>query len=133
MIRILLVEDHEDTRQEMKSIIDGQEDLTVVEEAGSGEEAILAADRTLLDITLMDIALPGINGVEAMKAILAKHPTIKVLALSNFSGQSLIQSVRDAGGLGYVRKDRAFDELIPAIRKVVAGHLSFGEARPRQG
>lgn len=79
----------------------------------------------------MDIALPGINGVVAMKAILAKHASIKVLALSNVSRTSLIQSVRDAVGLGYVRKDRAFDELIPAIRKVAAGHLSFGEGRPR--
>ena len=125
MIRILLVEDHEDIRQEIKSLINGQEDLTVVAEAGSGREAIIAADRIVPDVVVMDIALPRINGVEAMKAILAKHPEVNVLALSNFSGLSLIQSVRDAGGLGYVRKDRAFEELIPAIRKVAAGHLSF--------
>lgn len=125
MIKILLVEDHEDTRQEMKSIINSQDDLAVVAEAGSGEEAIVAANEALPDLAVMDIALPGINGVEAMKIILAKHPSVKMLALSNFSGQSLIQSVRDAGGLGYVRKERAFDELIPAIRKVSAGRLSF--------
>ena len=74
----------------------------------------------------MDIALPGISGIVAMKAILAKHPEVKVLALSNYSGQSLIQSIQDAGGVGYVRKKRAFDELIPAIRQVSTGHRSFG-------
>lgn len=131
MIRILLVEDHAETRQEMKSIIEGQECLAVVAEAESGEEAILAADRNVPDLVVMDIVLPGINGIEAMTAILAKHPEVNVLALSNHSGSSLIQSIRDAGGRGYVSKEQAFDELIPAIRRVAAGYLSFGEDRVR--
>ena len=126
MTRILLVEDHNCTREEMKAIIDGQEDLTVVAEAASGEEAIQEAARTVPDLIVMDIGLPGINGVEAMRAILTKTPDTKVVALSNYSGPTVVQAVLNAGGRAYVPKGRAFEELIPAIRGVAAGERYFG-------
>lgn len=120
-MRILLVDDHDATRREMKSLIGREEGWAVVAEAGSGEEAVKEADRTQPDLIVMDIVLPGINGVEATRAILAKRPGIKVLALSNYSGHALVKAVLQAGGLGYVRKERAFEELVPAIRAVAEG------------
>lgn len=120
MTRILLVEDHEGTREEMKNLIHGQGDLSVVAEAASGLTAVEEAARTLPDVVIMDIVLPGINGVEAIRAIVAQRPETKVLALSNYSGHALVQAVLLAGGLGFVRKELAYEELIPAIRAVAA-------------
>ena len=120
-MRILLVEDHEPTREEMRALIQRQPDMTVVAEAGTGEEAIGKAREGQPDVVIMDILLPGINGIEAARAILAEQPGVKVLALSNHFGASLVQAILDAGGLGYVRKNHAFEELIPALRSVAAG------------
>ncbi|MBA4386975.1 MAG: hypothetical protein C0404_03275 [Verrucomicrobia bacterium] len=120
-MRILLVEDHGPTREEMKGLIETQSDMTVVAEADTGEAGVDKAATEQLDVVIMDILLPGINGLEATRKILAQKPDTKVLALSNHFGESLIQSIFDAGCLGYVRKNRAFEELIPAIRSVATG------------
>jgi DNA-binding NarL/FixJ family response regulator len=120
-MRVLLVDDHRPTREEMKSLIDREENLRVVAESDSGEAAIDEAVRLNPDIVVMDIVLPGINGVEATRAILKVCPNAKVLALSNYSGPALVQAVLEAGGLGYVRKEQAFEQLIPAIHAVAAG------------
>jgi DNA-binding NarL/FixJ family response regulator len=125
-MRILLVEDHEATREEMRLLIDSQGDLDVVAEAGSGEKAVEEAARTMPDLIVMDIVLPGINGVEATQTIVARQPGVKVVVLSNYSGQALVRAVLQAGGLGYVRKERAFQELIPAIRGVASGRQYLG-------
>lgn len=123
---ILLVDDHVPTREEIKALIGQEPDLHVVGEAGTAEEAFVLARELKPDVVVMDIMLPGINGVEATRLILAEHPQMHVLALSNHSGTSLVQAVQNAGGLGYVPKNRAFEELIPAIRTVGAGHPFVG-------
>ena len=120
-MRIMLVEDHEPTRTEMRGLIEHGFDMAVVEEAETGEDAVSKARKEKPDVIVMDILLPGMNGIEATRKILAEQPGIKVLALSNHSGASLLQSLFDAGGLGYVPKNRAFEELIPALLSVAAG------------
>ncbi len=120
-MRILLVEDHKPTRDEMRVLIERHPDLIVVAEAATGEEGLSRARETVPDVVVMDILLPGMNGVEATRKIRAERPGIRVLALSNHYGESLVKAILDAGGQGYVRKNRAFEELVPALRAVAAG------------
>ena len=129
-MRIMLVEDHKATRAEMRALIEREADMTVVAEADTGEEGVDRARAERPDIVVMDILLPGMNGIEAARKILATQPEVRVLALSNHFGDSLVQAILEAGGLGYVRKSRAFEELIPALRSVAAGepYVSGGPA-----
>ena len=119
-IRIMLVDDHVSMRQQVEALLGGDAELTVIAEAGSAEEA-LDMDRKLHpDVVVMDIMLPGMSGLEATRRILSERPEAKILVLSNHSGPALIQAVFDAGSLGYVCKNRAYEELIPAIKSVGA-------------
>ncbi len=119
---MLIVDDHAATREEIRALIEGEADMCVVAEADSGEDGVTKAIKERPDIVVMDILLPGMNGIEATRAILAEQPGIRVLALSNHFGESLEQAILKAGGMGYVRKNRAFENLIPALRAVYAGH-----------
>lgn len=120
-MRIMLVDDHAPTRDEVKAIISAEPGMSIVAEAESGEEAIVLARERLPEVIVMDIMLRGMNGIEATRRILAEQPGINVLALSNHSGKSLVRAIHDVGGLGYVSKNRAFEEIIPAIRCVASG------------
>ena len=118
---ILLVDDHKPTRNAMRELIEEQPDMRVVAESETGEDAVDRAREAQPDVVVMDILLPGMNGVEATRKICAEHPGSKVLALSNHFGKSLVQAILAAGGLGYVQKSSAFENLIPALRMVAAG------------
>ena len=118
---ILLVEDHKPTRDEIRALVEQQPDLRVIGEAVTGEDAITLTRELRPDTIIMDILLPGINGVETTRAICAEHPGIKVVALSNHFGSSLVQAILDAGGRGYVRKSRAFEDLVIALRAIANG------------
>ncbi len=122
MIRILIVDDHQATREEIRALIEREADMRVVAEADSGEDGVVKAGEEQPDVVIMDILLPGMNGIEATRKILAAQPGIRVLALSNHFGESLEQAILNAGGMGYVLKNRAFENLIPALRAVYAGH-----------
>jgi DNA-binding NarL/FixJ family response regulator len=126
-MRILIVDDHAPTRNEMCLLLARDPEMSVVAAVGTGEDAVTEARARRPDIVIMDILLPGINGIQATKAIRAELPETKVLALSNHSGRRLIDALLVAGGSGYVRKDRAFEELIPALRAVAAGQRFLGE------
>lgn len=104
-----------------------ESDMDVVDVVGTGEAAVDSARVHAPDIVIMDILLPGINGLQATQAIIAARPETKVLALSNHSGRRLIDALLAVGGMGYVRKDRAFEELLPALRAVFAGERFLGE------
>lgn len=120
-MNVLLVDDHAPTREAMSSLIAEEEDLRVVAQAGSGEAGVEMAEKLQPDVVVMDIVMPGISGIEATGMILERQPDIKILVLSNHSGRALLDAVLDSGALGYVRKDQAFEELIPALRAVGAG------------
>lgn len=129
-MRILLIDDHKATREEIRALIEREADMRVVAEAGTGEAGVDQALAQHPDIVVMDILLPGMNGIEATRRILAEQPGIRVLALSNHSGESLEQAILDAGGMGYVRKSNAFEELVPALRLVHAGQKCVGTWSP---
>ena len=120
-IRVLLIDDHVPMREHVAALLSTETDIQVVAAAGSAEEALDVEKEIHPDVVIMDIMLPGMNGVEAIRRMVSRSPDAKILALSNHSGAALIQAVFDAGGLGYVRKNHAAEELIPAIRTVGAG------------
>jgi len=129
-MNVALVEDHAPTRAEMKALVEREPDLVVVGQSATAEDALEMCRLTRPDIVVMDILLPGMNGVDATRLILAQHPAVRVVALSNHAGRALVQAILDAGGLGYVRKDRAFEELVPAIRSIAAGRQYVGGHLP---
>lgn len=126
-MKLVLVDDHAPTREEMASLLSRNPDMEVVAQSETGEEAIETVKRLTPDVVIMDIVLPGITGVEATAAIIKELPQTRVVALSNHGGRNLVQAFLKAGGKGYVRKDRAFEELVPAIRAVWAGEGFQGQ------
>jgi DNA-binding NarL/FixJ family response regulator len=126
-MKILLIDDHAATRETMSALIEAEEDMRVVAKAANGEEGVSQAEAIKPDLVVIDIIMPGINGIDATKAILANNPAARVLILSNHSGCILVQAALSAGVAGYVRKDRAFEELMPAIRAISAGRQYLGQ------
>ena len=126
-MNILLIDDHAQTRAEMAALINAEKDLRVMDEAATGEEGVLKTIELKPDLVVMDIILPGINGIEATKAIMANYPDTKILILSNHSGSILVQALLNANARGYISKAHAFEELVPAIRVVAEGKQYLGK------
>ncbi len=125
---ILIIDDHAATREEMASLLDAEDDLVVTGQAADGEEGVRLARQLRPDVVVMDVVMPGMNGIAATRAVRAAEPDTAVLALSNHTGASLVAALLRAGARGYVRKDRAYEELIPAIRAVAEGKQYIGGA-----
>ncbi len=121
MIQILLVDDHALFRSGMKSILDAQEGITVVSEAGNGEDAVEFVRRTPPDVILMDVNMPGIGGIEATRRILRIDSESKVIALTALDDQPFPDQLLDAGASGYLTKGCPAEELSQAIRRVMRG------------
>jgi DNA-binding NarL/FixJ family response regulator len=127
-MRILLADDHRLIRKGLRGLIEKQPDMEVVAEAEDGHAAVRLASEFSPDIVLMDISMPGMDGIEATRQIVAEDPGVKVIALSMHSNRQFVQEMLSAGASGYVLKDCAFEELADAIRAVMAGgrHVSRG-------
>jgi NarL family two-component system response regulator LiaR len=120
-IKILLVEDHLITRQGIRQLIQAEKGLSVVGEAGNGAEAIKLAVKLNPDVILMDIAMPGMNGIEATEQIKLKQPRVAVLILSAYDNDEFIFALLKAGAAGYLLKSVSGDDLIEAIHAVCKG------------
>ena len=125
-IEIVLVDDHAATREELASLLETQTDLRVVGQAADGEEGVRLAQTLHPDIVLMDVVMPGMNGIDATETVCTSVPQTRVVALSNHTGSQLVEVLLRAGATGYVRKDRAYEELLPAIRAVTEGKQYIG-------
>ncbi len=125
-MKILLVDDHVPIREQVKRMLGQEPDLLVVADVGSAEAGIEAARQYRPDVVVMDVMLPGMNGINATAVILAERPETRILALSNHAGAALVRAVLHAGALGFVSKHRAAEELIPAVRAVAAGERYLG-------
>jgi two-component system response regulator NreC len=119
-IKILLADDHKLLREGLRALIEEQQNMTVIAEAENGRSAVQLAARLSPDIIVMDISMPGLNGIDATRRIAAEFPGVKVIALSMHADRNFVVEMFKAGAMGYLLKDCAFEELIRAINTVVA-------------
>lgn len=120
-IKILLVDDHKMVREGLKSVINSKDELKVIGEANSGDEAIEKAIKLKPHVIVMDINMPGMNGIEAAKKIKEINSGIKILMLTMIDNEKFIIDALSSGVEGYLYKDADISELIKAIKKIVAG------------
>lgn len=122
-IRLLLADDHAVVRSGLRLLLEAQPDLVIVGEAENGEEAIRRTAELEPDVVLMDIEMPGMNGIEAARRIKAQSPATSVLALTMYEDDQYFFEMLRAGASGYVPKRAAPDELATAIRAVSRGEV----------
>ncbi len=120
-IKVVVADDHTILRQGIKALLDNQEGIEVVGEAKDGREAIKTIEELLPDVILMDIAMPGLNGLEATRRIKKKFPKVKVVVLTMHANEEYIFQILNAGADGYLVKETAFQDLISAINAVHKG------------
>jgi two-component system NarL family response regulator len=120
-IRIILVDDHPLWRQTLRDWLAPASDLQVVGEAADGHAALRLAQELAPDVVLMDVVLPGLNGLDATRRLVARHPASTVLALSLHTDAWLVTGMLEAGAAGYVLKGGGAPEVLWAIRLVAAG------------
>ena len=127
-IRTLLVDDHEIFMDGLRVLLSGEPDLEVIGEITDGRDAVQEAVTSVPDVVVMDVAMPGLNGIEATREITARRPEVKVLCLSMHAEGQFVQAALDAGASGYVLKECALAEVVRAIRAVVAGQVYLSPA-----
>lgn len=139
-IRVLVVDDHPVVRQGLRAFLDLQDDITVVGEASDGASCVATADELRPDVVLLDLRMPGTDGVEALRALRERRIPARVLVVTSFVEPATVLPAVRAGAAGYVYKDVDPSALAAAIRAVHAGHvllheevarvLAVGDARP---
>lgn len=122
-IRLLLVDDHEIVRAGLRMLFMAEADMEIVGEVGSGAEAISAVAQLEPDVVIMDVAMPGMNGIEATKQIKAASPNTVVLAVTMHEDEQYFFEMLSAGASGYIPKRAAPDDLVSAIRVVNQGNV----------
>jgi DNA-binding NarL/FixJ family response regulator len=125
-VRVLIAEDHPLFREGMRGRLDRVADVAVVGEAASGEEAVELAHKLEPDVILMDIKMPGLNGIEATREILRASPRVGVLMLTMFEDDDSVFAAMRAGAKGYLLKDSGGEGVVHAIRAVASGEAVFG-------
>jgi two-component system, NarL family, response regulator LiaR len=121
VIRVLIADDHAVVRQGLRTFLDLQEDIEVVGEAADGAEAVALAERLTPDVVLMDLVMPGVDGVEAIRRLRERAPATRAVVLSSFIDDDRLFPVVRAGAAGYLLKDVQPAELVDAIRTVHGG------------
>ena len=120
-VKVMIVDDHNLVREGLKAVFAQGDEIDVVGEAGSGEEAIEMVEKVKPDVILMDISMPGINGIQATKQIRDKHPDAKIVILTMLDQEGYMYEAIKAGATGYMLKSTSSDELVNAIQTVNDG------------
>lgn len=120
--RVLLVDDESLVRRILKQILTSYPDMELVGEAATGYEAVAAVERLQPEIVVMDIRMPGLDGIAAAREIRVKYPQVKIIGLSEYAYGYNTDAMEKAGAVGVYQKSNAFEELYPAIKKVTAVH-----------
>lgn len=124
-IRVLICDDHAVVREGLRALLSTEADMTIVGEAADGEGAVLAYRELQPDVTLLDMVMPRMDGVEAIRTIISEFPNARILVLTSFSEDEMVFPAIKSGALGYLLKDSLPDELIRAIRNVNRGEASL--------
>ena len=127
-IKIILADDHQIVRQGLRALLASESDMKVVAEADNGRSVLRQVEKLCPDLVIMDISMPGLNGIDATRQIIADCPSVKVIALSMHSDSLFVLNMLKAGASGYLLKDCALGELVTAIRAVMGqkAYLSPG-------
>jgi two-component system invasion response regulator UvrY len=126
MINVVIADDHTMVRHGLREILNGEPDMTTVAEARNGNEVLEAVRQQPVDVVVLDITMPGKNGLETLKELRKTHPKIAVIMLSMHSGDQYGVRVIRAGAAGYITKESAPEELVAAIRKAHQGERYIG-------
>ncbi len=121
MIRLILVDDHKIMRDGLQTILNGSNEFEIVGVADNGRSAVSLARQKKPDIVIMDVCMPGLNGIEATRQIVEENPEIKIITLTMLSTKNSVDEAFKAGVSGYLLKDCDYDELITAIKAVFMG------------
>ena len=122
MITIILAEDHRIVRQGVKALLAAEPDFRVVGETGDGLEAVQLIERLKPNVAVLDLMMPGIGGLEVTREVRTLSPQTRILILSMYANEAYVVEALRAGALGYVIKESSADDLVYAIREVMAGH-----------
>lgn len=121
MIRVLLADDHSIVRTGLRRIVEESEDMEVIAEAADGREAIQQVHKTLPDVAIIDISMPGIDGLEVVSQLRSFYPKLPIIILTMHEEEQYVVRAIEAGAMGYITKRSAPEQLVKAIRKVHAG------------
>jgi DNA-binding NarL/FixJ family response regulator len=121
VIRLMIVDDHAVVRAGLHRLLEQTTDISVVAEAVDGADALVRMQEQVPEVVLMDLSMPGIDGIEATRRIVAGWPATRVVALTSFSDRERVLGMLDAGAAGYVLKDSSPDELVRAVRAAADG------------
>lgn len=127
-IRVLLADDHAMLREGLKALLSASADIEVVAEAADGREALAQAEALAPDVAVLDIAMPGLNGIEAARVMRRRFPAMRIVMLSMHSSSEHVHRALEAGAQGYLLKESAADEVGAAVRAVHAGARYFSRA-----
>ena len=122
-LNVMIADDHQIVRQGLRALLEREPDLRIAAEVNNGREALAAAESQPIDLAIMDVSMPGLNGIEATRKLLATTPRMKVIGLSMHTDRRFVSEMLKAGAAGFVSKDSAFEELVQAIRTVQSGQV----------
>ena len=121
MVKVLLADDHSIVRAGLRRLIEESGDMTVIAEAADGRDALRAVENALPDVAVIDLSMPGLDGLEVISRLHAEYPSLPLLVLTmHEEGQYVVRAV-EAGAMGYITKQSAPEQLVNAIRKVIGG------------
>ena len=124
-IRVLLVDDHAIVRDGIRSLLATEPDVEVIGEADNGQDAVAMAESLQPDVILMDLVMPGMDGIEAIRRIVARQPEARILVLTSFTADDKVFPAVKSGAMGYLLKDSGSEELVRAIHQVHRGEASL--------
>jgi NarL family two-component system response regulator LiaR len=131
VIRVMLVDDHNVVRSGLATFLRAYDDLELVAEAKNGLEAVMLCREKSPDVILMDLMMPEMDGIAATKAILTEYPGMKIIAMTSFEDEQLVQGVLAAGAISYLIKNVTSEELAKAIRDAVSGRSTLSPEAAR--
>jgi NarL family two-component system response regulator LiaR len=130
-IRLVIVDDHRVVRSGLSALLLAFDDLKLVGQASDGEEAVRVCSEVMPDVVLMDLLMPGMDGIAATRAIRERRPETQVIALTSFGDQEHVREALKAGAIGYLLKDASDEELVTAIRNAAAGRATLASDAAR--